>query len=632
MRQLIMKKSIHLLSIPVVACCLSCTSGKVLPPEPILPVPESKQVEWQQMETYAFIHFGLNTFNDREWGYGDTDPKTFNPTNLDCEQWAQTLVKAGMKGVILTAKHHDGFCLWPFEGTDYSVKNSPWKNGQGNVVKELSEACKKYGLKFAVYLSPWDRHQANYGTPEYLPYFYAQLHDLLTNYGPVFEVWFDGANGGDGWYGGAKDIRTIDRKNYYNYPRIYEMLDSIQPQAIIFSDGGPGCRWVGNEKGFAGATNWSFLRKGEVHPGYDKSYELQYGHPDGNQWVPAECDVSIRPGWFYHPEEDDRVKSPDQLVDLYYRSVGHNATLLLNFPVDRRGLIHPVDSANAVRFHEMIQQQLKTNLVAGMIPKVSNERGGDFVASALTDDNFDTYWATEDGVTTADIEFSFDTPTRMNRMMLQEYIPLGQRVKAFVVEYLDKDTWLPVKLNEETTTIGYKRLLRFETVETKGIRIRITDARGPLCLSNVGVYDAGNVSDSFVEKVEDIESVPYLLPDVKAEEAAKASDKQAQTTCFVEGDRLLIDLQEERLVSSLHFLPDQGEPNKGLIANYEIRVGTSKDAVNQLVKSGEFSNIQNNPVMQSVFFTPVKTRYIELKATRMIHAGEPMGFAELGVK
>ena len=627
-----MRKSIHLLSIPVVACCLSCTSGKVLPPEPIFPVPEPKQVEWQQMETYAFIHFGLNTFNDREWGYGDTDPKTFNPTNLDCEQWAQTLVKAGMKGVILTAKHHDGFCLWPFEGTDYSVKNSPWKNGQGNVVKELSEACKKYGLKFAVYLSPWDRHQANYGTPEYLPYFYAQLHDLLTNYGPVFEVWFDGANGGDGWYGGAKDIRTIDRKNYYNYPRIYEMLDSIQPQAIIFSDGGPGCRWVGNEKGFAGATNWSFLRKGEVHPGYDKSYELQYGHPDGNQWVPAECDVSIRPGWFYHPEEDDRVKSPDQLVDLYYRSVGHNATLLLNFPVDRRGLIHPVDSANAVRFHEMIQQQLKTNLVAGKTPKVSNERGGDFVASALTDDNFDTYWATEDGVTTADIEFSFDTPTRMNRMMLQEYIPLGQRVKAFVVEYLDKDTWLPVKLNEETTTIGYKRLLRFETVKTKGIRIRITDARGPLCLSSVGVYDAGNVSDSFVEKVEDIESLPYLLPDVKADEAAKASDKQAQTTCFVEGNRLLIELQEERLVSSLHFLPDQGEPNKGLIANYEIRVGVSKDAVNQLVKSGEFSNIQNNPVMQSVFFTPVKARYIELKAARMIRAGEPMGFAELGVK
>lgn len=627
-----MKKITYLCSIPLVSCCMACASGKVLPPEPILPLPEPKQVEWQQMETYAFIHFGLNTFNDREWGYGDTDPKIFNPTKLDCEQWAQTLVKAGMKGVILTAKHHDGFCLWPFEGTDYSVKNSPWKNGQGNVVKELSEACKKYGLKFAVYLSPWDRHQANYGTPEYLPYFYAQLRDLLTNYGPVFEVWFDGANGGDGWYGGAKDVRTIDRKNYYNYPKIYEMLDSIQPQAIIFSDGGPGCRWVGNEKGFAGATNWSFLRKGEVHPRYNKSYELQYGHPDGNQWVPAECDVSIRPGWFYHPEEDGKVKSPEQLVDLYYRSVGHNATLLLNFPVDRDGLIHPVDSANAVRFHEMIQQQLKTNLVAGMKPKVSDERGGEFVASALTDDNFDTYWATKDGVTTADIEFAFSAPTRMNRMMLQEYIPLGQRVKAFVVEYQDKGQWVPVKLNEETTTIGYKRLLRFETVETKGIRIRITDARGPICLSGVGIYDAGNVSDTFVEKVEDIASLPYTLPEVEPEEAAKASDKQPTTTCFVEGDRLLIDLQQEQMVSSLHFLPDQGESHKGLIANYELRVGTSKDAVNRLVKAGECSNIQNNPVMQSIFFTPVKARYIELKATRMIHAGEPMGFAELGVK
>lgn len=271
-----------LYSLLISTALVSCTSKPVTAPEPILPVPEAKQVAWQQMETYAFIHFGLNTFNDREWGYGDTDPKLFNPKKLDCEQWARTLVQAGMKGVILTAKHHDGFCLWPFEGTEYSVKHSPWKDGKGNVVKELSEACKKYGLKFAVYLSPWDRHQANYGTPDYLPYFYAQLHDLLTNYGPVFEVWFDGANGGDGWYGGAKDTRTIDRKNYYNYPRIYEMLDSIQPQAIVFSDGGPGCRWVGNEKGFAGATNWSFLRKGEVYPGYPNYPELQYGHVDGN--------------------------------------------------------------------------------------------------------------------------------------------------------------------------------------------------------------------------------------------------------------------------------------------------------------------------------------------------------------
>ena len=350
----------------VASAFCACSSPQVKAPEAILPIPEQKQVDWQKMETYAFIHFGLNTFNDREWGYGDTDPKIFNPARLDCEQWAQTLVKAGMKGVILTAKHHDGFCLWPFEGTDYNISHTPYKDGKGDIVRELADACKKYGLKFAVYLSPWDRHQANYGTPEYLDYFYAQLRELLTNYGEVFEVWFDGANGGDGWYGGAKDVRTIDRKNYYNYPRIYEILDSIQPQAVIFSDGGPGCRWVGNERGFAGATNWSFLRKGEVYPGYPKHYELQYGHADGNQWVPAECDVSIRPGWFYHPEEDDRVKTPEQLVDLYYRSVGHNGTLLLNFPVDRNGLINPIDSANAVKYYQIIQQELKNNLVAGM--------------------------------------------------------------------------------------------------------------------------------------------------------------------------------------------------------------------------------------------------------------------------
>lgn len=621
---------------PAWACAAvlaSCTATHVVPPEAVLPIPEPKQVAWQQMETYAFIHFGLNTFNDREWGYGDSDPKTFNPARLDCEQWAQTLVAAGMKGVILTAKHHDGFCLWPFEGTDYNISRSPYKEGKGNIVRELCDACRKYGLKFAVYLSPWDRRQANYGTPEYLPYFYAQLRDLLTNYGEVFEVWFDGANGGDGWYGGAKEARTIDRKNYYNYPRIYEMLDSLQPQAVIFSDGGPGCRWVGNERGFAGATNWAFLRKGEVYPGYPNYPELQYGHADGNQWVPAECDVSIRPGWFYHPEEDDKVKTPEQLLDLYYRSVGHNGTFLLNFPVDRNGLIHPIDSANAVRFRQLLQQELKTNLVAGMKAKVSNERGGSYVAAAMTDDDYDTYWATEDGVTTGDIEFAFAREQRMNRLLLQEYIPLGQRVKAFTVEYKADGQWLPVRLNEETTTIGYKRLLRFETVVSDGLRIRITDARGPLCINQVGVYDAGADADRlFVAVQAKLESYPFTLAGVAEGQAAAATDRNDKTTCFVEGDRLVIDLGNVRTVSSFHFLPDQSEPSKGLIANYELSVSTNADDAGSVVKSGEFSNIQNNPVLQSVYFTPVQARYLILKATRMVKADGPMGFAEIAVQ
>lgn len=266
-----MKKHANLFGVGAALSLLCACEPVVKAPEPILPIPEAKQVEWQKMETYAFVHFGLNTFNDREWGYGDSDPKTFNPAKLDCEQWVKTFVAAGMKGVILTAKHHDGFCLWPTGLTEYCIRNTPYKDGKGDIVRELSEACKKYGIKFAVYLSPWDRNQAIYGTPEYVDYFYKQLHELLTNYGAVFEIWFDGANGGDGWYGGAKDSRTIDRKTYYQYDRAYEMIDKYQPQAVVFSDGGPGCRWVGNENGFAGATNWSFLRAGEVYPGYPGS-------------------------------------------------------------------------------------------------------------------------------------------------------------------------------------------------------------------------------------------------------------------------------------------------------------------------------------------------------------------------
>lgn len=484
-----MKHIIPLLMSGTIALLSACVPT-VQAPEAILPIPEPKQVEWQKMETYAFVHFGLNTFNDREWGYGDSDPSTFNPTRLDCEQWVKTFVASGMKGVILTAKHHDGFCLWPTRLTEYCIRNTPYKEGRGDIVGELSAACQKYGIKFAVYLSPWDRHQANYGSPEYVDYYHRQLRELMTSYGEIFEVWFDGANGGDGWYGGARETRTIDRKNYYNYPKIYDILNELQPQTIIFSDGGPGCRWVGNEKGFAGATNWSFLRAGEVFPGYPQYRELQYGHADGNQWVPAECDVSIRPGWFYHPEEDDKVKSVEQLTDLYYRSVGHNATLLLNFPVDRNGLIHPTDSANAVNFYKNIRSQLAVNLLAGLTPIVTDERGGDYQAKAMTDGNYDTYWATNDDITVASIEFTLPAATPINRMLLQEYIPLGQRVKSFKVEYHQDGKWYPIQSDEETTTIGYKRLLRFETITADRIRINIEDARACPTINNIEAYYA----------------------------------------------------------------------------------------------------------------------------------------------
>ena len=595
--------------------------------------PSQRQLARQQLEFYAFTHFGMNTFTGREWGDGTDSPRLFAPDAFDADQWVSAVKSAGMRGLLLTCKHHDGFCLWPTGLTEYCIRNTPYKDGKGDIVRELSEACKKYGIKFAVYLSPWDRNQAIYGTPEYVDYFYKQLHELLTNYGAVFEIWFDGANGGDGWYGGAKDSRTIDRKTYYQYDRAYEMIDKYQPQAVVFSDGGPGCRWVGNENGFAGATNWSFLRAGEVYPGYPKYRELQYGHADGNQWVAAECDVSIRPGWFYHPEEDNRVKTVEQLTDLYYRSVGHNATLLLNFPVDRNGLIHPVDSANAVDFHKNIQKQLAHNLLSGVVAEVSDERGGKYTAKAMTDNDYDTYWATNDGVVSATVEFDLPQQEKVNRMMLQEYIPLGQRVKSFVVEYNKDGQWLPVKLNEETTTVGYKRLLRFETVTTDKLRVNFTDARACLCINNVEAYYAGETADvSFDNTVADIKSYPFTLVGVDESEAKKCADKDDTTTCFVDGNTVVVDLGEEQTVASFHYLPDQSEYNKGLISGYEISVGTDANAINNVVTKGEFSNIKHNPILQSVYFTPVKARYVMLKAVKMVNEGETMGFAEIGIR
>ena len=628
-----MRNSLAFLLLSGSLACFTACRPTVEAPAPVLPVPEAKQVAWQQMETYAFVHFGLNTFNDREWGYGDSSPATFNPVRLDCEQWVRTFVAAGMKGVILTAKHHDGFCLWPTKLTDYCIRNTPYKGGDGDVVRELSDACRKYGIKFAVYLSPWDRHQANYGTEEYVAYIQEQLREMKTNYGDVLEVWFDGANGGDGWYGGARESRTIDRRTYYDYPRIYRMLDELQPQAVVFSDGGPGCRWVGNENGFAGATNWSFLRRGEVYPGYPRYRELEYGHADGNQWVAAECDVSIRPGWFYHSEEDDRVKTVEQLTDLYYRSVGHNATLLLNFPVDRNGLVNPADSANAVGFYKNVQRQLADNLLAGLNPVVSNERGRRYGGKALTDGDYETYWATQDGVAAATVEFALPAVKKVNRMMLQEYIPLGQRVKAFTVEYGKDGEWYPVKLNEETTTVGYKRLLRFATVETDRLRVKFTDARGPLCMSAIEAFYAGETADVvFTADMEKLKGFSFTLPDVAPEEAVKISDRQAATTCFVAGDELVIDLGRERTIASFHYLPDQSEYNKGLISAYEITVGTELGNISRVVKTGEFSNIRHNPILQSVYFTPVSARYVRLKAVKMVNPEEIMGFAEIAVQ
>ncbi len=486
-----LKKVLKLTSIAGVMCLagllfISCNED-VKPPGAYGPVPNENQLRWQEMEYYAFIHFSLNTYTDQSWGFGDEDINLFNPEKLDCRQWARICKEAGMKGVILTAKHHSGFCLWPSEYTEYSVKNAPWKNGKGDIVREMADACKEYGLKFGVYLSPWDRNYAEYGRPEYITYFRNQLTELLTNYGDIFEVWFDGANGGSGYYGGANETRKIDRKTYYDWPNTYKLVRELQPDIVIWNDNGDRAdlRWVGTEGGYVGKTNWSLLNAtGDVPEDM-----LMHGLEDGDSWVPGEVNTSIRPEWFYHPAEDSKVKTLPQLMDTYYHSIGRNATLLLNFPIMPNGLIHEKDEKAVLDFAAAVKEAFAVNLAENVQSEATNIRGNSkaYGPEKALDDDGETYWATDDGVDTASLTIDFGKPTRFNRFMAQEYIRLGQRVKSFTIEALIDDQWQQLA---EETTIGYKRILRFPTVEATKLRFNITGAKSNPVISNIAVYDA----------------------------------------------------------------------------------------------------------------------------------------------
>lgn len=680
-----MHSKLILLAVGVVLCH-ACR--KTPEPAPVLPVPTQNQIEWQKMENYAFVHFGLNTFNDLEWGYGNTPASTFNPTDLDCEQWVRIIKAAGLKGVMLTAKHHDGFCLWPSRYTEYSVKNSPWKNGQGDMVKELSDACKKHGLKFGIYLSPWDRNHAEYGRPEYVTYFHNQMKELLTNYGELFEYWFDGANGGDGWYGGADERRNIDARTYYRYEDARKTINELQPRAVIFGGTCADIRWIGNEQGWAGETNWSMYDE-------EKGGKLTEGMPDGEKWEPGECDVSIRPGWFYHAREDHQVRSLSHLVDLYYRSVGHNANFLLNFPVALNGKIHPTDSARAIEWRKTIDAELRTNLLAKAKAEADNYRGNSsrFAPQNTTDGNWDTYWATDDSIHQGTITLTFPQKQAVNRLMIQEYIPLGQRIVSFHVEYLSDGEWHPVETAEKMTTVGYKRILRFNTVEAEQLRIRFEKARGPLCINNIEAFLAPvlleepqisrNGRNEILLKAGDRESAIYYTTDgseptpesslynpsqpftlarkgvIKAisydtktgrqspvsikyldipateftvknpdQPSAKAMfDGNGYSAFYLPADarqEIEIDLGKKYGLKGFTYTPDQSRWGGGVITHYEFYVD------NRLVASGEFSNIKNNPIEQTVAFEPVQGRTVRLVAKNIVN-GKRAGIAEFSV-
>lgn len=449
--------------------------------------PSAKQLAWQKMELTAFLHFGINTFTNREWGDGKEDPGLFNPTQLDTRQWVKTCKEAGMKLIILTAKHHDGFCLWPSQYTAHSVKNSPWKNGQGDVVKDLADACREFGMKLGVYLSPWDRNSSIYGTEAYNDYFVNQLTELLTNYGEVAEVWFDGANG-EGPNG---------KKQVYDWQRYYQTIRKLQPDAVI-AIMGPDVRWVGTESGYGRDTEWSVVpasmqdqdeiaaksqqQTGTFRPKIDPmaedlgSREKLYG-ADGLAWYPSEVDVSIRPGWFYHPDQDDKVKSVEKLLDIYYSSVGKNSLLLLNIPPDTRGLIHENDANILKEWRQAIEATFKTNLAANARIKGVKKMG------QLLDNSLDTYHRGK--ATKQMYRIKLDEPKTFNRLVLQENISLGQRVEAFKLEAKVDGKWREIT---EGTTIGYKRILRFPELTAQQLKLSILETRARPALAEFGLY------------------------------------------------------------------------------------------------------------------------------------------------
>ena len=674
---------------------IGISSAQTKVPTPCGPTPSENQMRVQEMEAYAFVHFSLNTYTDQSWGFGNEDVKLFNPEKADCRQWARVCKESGMKGVIITAKHHCGFCLWPSKYTEYSVKNAPWKNGKGDMVREMADACKEYGLKFGVYLSPWDRNHPDYGKPEYITYFRNQLTELLTNYGEVFEIWFDGANGGDGYYGGANETRKIDATTYYDWKPTYELIHKLQPKCVIWNDGGDrgDLRWVGTEEGSVGETNWSLLKATGDVPWND----LHFGNENGDVWVPAEVNTSIRPEWFYHPNEDEKVKTVPQLMDYYYHSIGRNGTMLLNYPIMPNGLIHPTDEKNGIEFAKAVKESFAKNLALKKKAKASEVRGksNKYAAAKAIDNKQTTYWTTDENVKAGSITIDLGKPTIFNRFLVQEYIRLGQRVKAFTVEALVDGHW---KELAKATTIGYKRILRFPAVKATQVRFSVTDSKCNPLISNIGIFNSPvflyapaiirNQSGQVAISTNDIgpifyytldgseptaNSTKYTVPfsaDGKVVIKAISYDPASQKNSPIATEKFdiskknwrVVGITDEKAVATLDGDPssvwhqrDQKMPvdlvidlgNVYKVTGFKYLPDQNKwsagiittyefylsnDNINwEIADQGEFSNIKNNPLMQIKTFAPVMARYIKLRALKNTHGDNVAGYAEIDV-
>jgi alpha-L-fucosidase len=602
-------------------------------PAPYGAIPSARQWHWHQREQYAFIHFAMNTFTDKEWGYGDEDPKMFNPSDFSADQIVAAAKAGNLKGIILTAKHHDGFCLWPTKLTEHCIRNSPYKNGQGDIVREMSDACKRAGLAFGIYLSPWDRNRADYGRPSYVDYFRKQVVELCTGYGELFEFWFDGANGGDGYYGGARETRQIDAPKYYNWPSIIALVHQYQPMACTFDPLGADIRWVGNEDGIAGDPCWPTMPN---HP-YVQS-EGNSGVRGAPLWWPAETNTSIRPGWFYHADEDSKVRSPENLVGYFDTSVARGTNMNLNLPPDRRGRIPDQDVKILKSFGDAIRASFATDLAKGAVASASHVRGKGYEAARVLDGQRDTYWSAPDGVTTPSLTLDLPPGRSFDLIRIREYLPLGVRVTRFAVDAEVNGRWQQLAEHE---CISAQRIIRLpQPITARRVRLRIVDA--PVCpaISEVSLFKsvapvpvpAIVSSDPTVLATTDWKIVSATAPG-----AEKLLDNDAKTIWVQPAPEpgkpasVTVDMGQVRDVAGFSLTPSRqvmvdAAPPRGYVVETSVD-GTSWTPAG----AGEFSNIAYALSTQRLPFTSVRpVRYLRLTFAEMSKPAAKLAIAGIG--
>lgn len=612
-----MKK--HLASLILASLALPTFSAEA--PKPCGAVPTPQQVDWLRMEWYAFVHFGLNTYTGKEWGYGDESPTLFNPTDFNASAIVREFKKAGMAGMIYTAKHHDGWCSWPTSSTKHSIKKSPWKQGKGDVVKSFAKACKKHNIKFGVYISPWDRNCAEYGRKGYLRVYYKQIQELLTKYGPIFEIWFDGANGGDGFYGGAKEHRNIgnDSSAYYNFPKIVKNIRKMQPDCIIWGAGQHGdVVWGGSEKGHVNYPCWNVINK----------------DTEKERWISLEGDTPInRAGWFWHGGQKDKVKSPEHLMQVYLDSVGRGANLILNLAPDKTGRLDAADVESLQTFGRMRRNLLARDFARGASAKASVVRGDDdtFGADKLTDGDIESYWCTNDGETTGSVELKLKKPATFDVVRVREQIRLGQRVSGFTIEAYIDGAWQIIDGGGQT--IGNQVLRRLEyPVTTDRVRLNITESRACPCISELSLLRMPDVQGEAVQEEYIFEFNENKEQWAVTPAAAAAAFDNNPDTFWKGGNNasIVVDMKKVSKISAFSYLPRQDGSLQDMTDAYEF--STSMDGKHWTTVKGEFSNLRANPIELTIDLESARdARYFRFTPTRALE-GTGASAAEINVK